>query len=107
MDFGQTFAGIDKTLLNVVGDSALLDVAGTGVTLVPVKGEFVAPWLQPRIGTLRTEIVEPQFTVDQSVDLSAVVEGTSTLTVKSSEYEIVDMQPDGTGLTVLVLKPLS
>lgn len=106
MDFGQTFARIDSTLMKVLGDDALLDVLGTGVTTVAIKGEFVDPWMQPRIGTLRTEVKEPQFTVEQSVDLSAVVEGTSTLTVKGSEYEIVDLQPDGTGLTVLVLRPL-
>ena len=106
MDFEQTFARADKSLLSLLGDSAALDIAGDGVTLVPVKGEFAAPWLQPRIGSLRTEIIEPQFTVDQSVDLSAVVEGTTTLTVKASVYEVVDLQPDGTGLTVLVLRPL-
>ncbi len=105
MDFGQTFAGIDKSLTNVLGDDATLDINGDGVTVVQVKGLFEAPWLQPRIGSLNTEITEPQFTIDQSVDLSAVVEGTTTLTVRASVYDVVDLQPDGTGLTVLVLRP--
>jgi len=107
MGFTQTFAGIDVTLTNLLGDDASLDINGDGVTVVPVKGLFDAPWVRPRIGSLRTEIIEPQFTVEQSIDLSGLIEGTSLLTVKASVFEIVDQQPDGTGLTVLILRPVS
>lgn len=105
MSFGQTFSGIDKTLINVLGDEATLDINGDGVTCVPIKGLFEAPWLQPRVGSLRTDIIEPQFTVERGVDLSAVVKGTSTLTVDALVYTVVDKQPDGTGITALVLRP--
>lgn len=104
--FEQTFAGIDATLNNVLGDDATLDVNGDGVTVVPVKGMFSAPWTEPRIGGLRTRALEPQFDGLTS-DLSAAVKGTSVLTVSGNDYEVVDDEPDGTGRTVLILKPLS
>lgn len=107
MDFRQTFARADKTLMNVLGDDAQLDINGDGVSVEPIKGLFEVPWLAPRIGALRTEILEPQFTVEQSVDISAVVDGTTTITpdMDGLVYVVVDQQPDGTGNTVLVLRP--
>ncbi len=107
MNFGQTFGRIDKSLMSLLGDDAELDIAGDGVTVVAVKGLFEAPWIQPRIGTLRTEILEPQFTVDESVDLSAVAEGVTVLWVKAVGYTVIDLQPAGTGLTKLILQPKS
>lgn len=105
--FTDTFADIDSTLMGVLGDAASLDLTGDGVTLVAAMGLFDAPWLKPSIGTLRTELLEPMFVVDRSVDLSGVIEGTSQLTVAASVYTVVDLQPDSTGLTTLVLRPVA
>nr|BDD46289.1 hypothetical protein 9 [Gammaproteobacteria bacterium] len=98
--FRQTFAGIDAALINLVGDDGVLDA-------VPLKGLFAAPWRQPEVGQMRTEIIEPEFWVVDAVDLSAVVEGTSVLTVFGDDYTVLDVQPDGDGMTRLPLRPNS
>lgn len=103
--FEQAFAGIDETLNNVLGDDAALDINGDGNNVVPVKGLFSAPWMEPKIGQLRTRVLEPQFDGIAS-DLSVAVKGVSVLTVSGNEYEVVDDEPDGTGRTVLILRPL-
>lgn len=100
MDFEQIFSGLDNTLLNAMGDDAIVD------ELVTVRGLFEAPWLQPQMGTLRTSIQEPMFTA-RSVDLALVTEN-SVLTIKGANYEVVPpFEPDGTGLTKLILRPLA
>jgi hypothetical protein len=95
-NFKQTFAGYDAAILNVVGDEALLD----GVL---VQGKFDAPWLQPDIGTLRTGLREPSFTAPDFV-IAAVAKG-SVLTFDGKNYDVLKPEPDGTGMTILPLRP--
>jgi hypothetical protein len=104
--FEQSFADLDTALIDAVGDDATLDVDGDGVTVLPVRGAFKDPQIRPTLGRTRTEIIEPHFK-GKSVDLSAAKEGTSVLTVNGLAYEVVHKDPDGTGITTLVLRPNS
>lgn len=108
MAFRDFFAAIDGTLLDVLGDEAVIDIAGDGSVLLVVQGEFDAPWLSPRIGQLRTDVLEPMFTVqtNSSVDLSGVVKGVTKLAFEGKNYLVLDDKPDSTGLTVYPLRPL-
>ena len=98
-DFKQTFAQNDASIIAALGDDALLDGQ-------PVRGLFDAPWLQQQLGGLNTSIQEPQFT-GRSVDLSAAANG-SVLRVNGSDYEVMPpIEPDGSGMTTLYLRPVS
>ncbi|MCC2673294.1 MAG: hypothetical protein K0R58_241, partial [Ramlibacter sp.] len=39
-----------------------------------------------------------------SVDVSSYVSGSTTLTIAGTTYRVIDIEPDGTGLTLLVLE---
>lgn len=86
-------------------DTAIFDALNDDVTIngVPVKGIFSAPWLQPRIGHLNTGIVEPQVVV-RDADAVGVEKG-DPVTANGSNYEIVNIEPDGSGVTALILRP--
>jgi len=99
MRFEQFFADVDPALIDLLGDDALLDS-------VSLKVLFEAPWKKPTIGTLRTELIEP-IAICVGSQVAAVVEGVSVLRMveEAKDYLVVDAQPDGTGITVLVLRP--
>jgi hypothetical protein len=70
----------------------------------PERGMFSAPWLAPKIGRLQTAIIEPQVIVR---DTDAVgIENDAIVKFDGDEYEIVSIEPDGTGITKLVLRPM-
>ena len=111
MDFRTTFAAVDTAVLGMVGDTAVLDITGDGSALVSAVGEFDAPWLSPQLGSLRTDVLEPMFTLQSigepvGVDLSRIVKGITKLQFAGKTYLVVDVKPDGTGLAVLPLRPL-
>lgn len=86
-------------------DSAIFDALTDDVMIkgVPVEGMFSAPWLQPQIGHLNTGIVEPQVVV-RDADAAGVEKG-DPVVVNGDNYEIVNIEPDGSGVTALVLRP--
>jgi len=94
--FKEAFDQHDKAILGAVGDDALLDGE-------PVRGKFDAPWLQPDIGTLRTGIREPIFTAQDEV-LAAAKKG-SEFEIDAKKYDVMNIEPDGSGVTTLVLRP--
>lgn len=101
MGFEQTFAAIDPMLVDAVGDEALLDG-------LPVMVLFEAPWQEPTIGQLRTEVLEPHA-MGLDSEVGGAVEGSSVLRIlkELNDYLVVYVEPDGTGMTNLVLKPLT
>lgn len=98
MGFKQAFAGMDIALLNVLGEAATLDAAAVTVL-------FEAPWLEPKIGNTETELLEPHA-IGLTSALGGAVEGTSVLVHEGSNYKVVANEPDGTGITRLVLQPV-
>lgn len=69
------------------------------VNSVAVSGKFDRPFSQ-EFGYIEGN--KPTFTC-VAADVSTVVHGTA-LTVNSTEYAVVGVQPDGTGMTVLILE---
>lgn len=88
-------------------DSAIFDTLTDDVTIngLPVKGMFSAPWLQPQIGRLNTGIIEPQVVARDS-DVLGIEKG-DPVVANGGTYEIVNIEPDGSGVTALILRPLA
>ncbi|QDQ28239.1 hypothetical protein FNU76_18845 [Chitinimonas arctica] len=95
-DFRELSAAMDSALLDVLGDAVQVDGK-------PARGMFAAPWLQPQFGRLKTAIVEPQLSMRDG-DAVGIVKG-SVVVVDGLSYEVVSIEPDGTGWTALILRP--
>lgn len=103
MDFRALVAGMDDAIFGVLGDSALFPDRSE-----PVRGMFSAPWRDPQIGRLNTQLREPRFVV-RPADADLVREG-QVITVQlptpdGGDYDMVRKEPDGTGLIALLLRP--
>ena len=99
------------------GIFALLDLRGMkiGFGFIPERRDWqigalyfvlflpIAFWLAPALGGLKTHIREPHFTVRD--DVAARVREGDVLTVgRHGEFEVLDLQPDGSGLTAIILR---
>lgn len=94
--FRALAAEMDAEIFDALADDATIDGR-------PVRGMFSAPWLAPQVGRLNTGIVEPHLVVRDG-DAAGVEKG-AAVAVEGSGYEVVAVEPDGTGITVLVLRP--
>ena len=74
-------------------DSVIFDTLTDDVTIngLPVKGMFSAPWLQPQV-------------VVRDADAVGVEKG-HPVVANGDNYEIVNIEPDGSGVTALILRP--
>lgn len=89
-------ASMDNTVFDVVADCAWLEDK-------ELAGMFYAPWLAPPLGGMKTHIREPHFTVRDGV--APRVRVGDVLTVgKHGEFEVLDLRPDGSGLTAIILR---
>lgn len=95
MSFRDLSASIDQAVLDATGDDALLDGA-------PVRILFCEPWLEPRIGTLRTDITQPMAFLPAD-DIAGLLEN-AVLTFSGLDYDVVGRELDGTGWVGLVLR---
>lgn len=96
--FRELVSEMDEAIFEALSDDELT-IDGR-----PVLGMFSAPWIAPKIGRLRTEILEPQVAV---LDGDAVgVENGSVVEFNHDRYEVVAVEPDGTGITDIVLRPM-
>ena len=96
--FRELAADMDEEIFDALADDAQVDGR-------PVRGMFAAPWLAPQVGRLNTGIVEPQIAL-RDIDAGNVEKG-SAVVFDGLGYEVVAIEPDGTGLTVLILRPSS
>ncbi len=94
--FRELAADMDEAIFDALADDAHVDGR-------PVRGMFAAPWLAPQVGRLNTGIVEPQIAL-RDIDAGGVEKGT-VVVFDGLGYEVVAIEPDGTGLTVLILRP--
>ncbi|CAE6814703.1 hypothetical protein R69746_05781 [Paraburkholderia aspalathi] len=94
-----------RDLVADLDDAVIRDLADDDITVdgEPLRGMFAAPWLGPDLGRQRTQLEHPQVSV-RDADAVAIHEG-SIATVGIGEYVVCELQPDGTGWTVLLLRP--
>ncbi|MCL2345252.1 MAG: hypothetical protein FWC58_05325 [Desulfobulbus sp.] len=95
--FRELAAEMDDTVFDTLSDAAAIEGR-------PVRGMFSAPWLAPQLGRLNTGIVEPQLVV-RDADAAGVEKG-AAVDVLGLGYEVVAIEPDGTGITALILRPM-
>lgn len=95
MNFRDLCAATNGAVLDATGDDAQLD--GRDVRIL-----FAEPWIEPRLGTLRTDITQPMAYLPQA-DLQGV-EKPELLSFNGQEYDVVAVEPDGTGWVGLVLR---
>ena len=94
-DFSTLSARLDASVFSRLSDPATIDGR-------PVRGMFRAPWMQPTMGTMQTGLNEPTLVV-RDVDISDAAPG--SLVVNSGKtFDVVSIEPDGTGTTTLVLR---
>lgn len=96
MNFRDLVAGTDQAVLDACSDPAVLD--GQGVRIL-----FCAPWIEPALGTLRTNLTQPMAYLPEA-NLNGAAEG-SVLVYDGTEYDVVGLEPDGTGWVGLALRP--
>lgn len=94
-----------RDLVADLDDAVIRDLADDDITVdgEPVRGMFAAPWLGPDLGRQRTQLEHPQVSV-RDADTGAIHEGSIAM-VGVDEYVVFELQPDGTGWTVLLLRP--
>ena len=94
-----------RDLVADLDDAVIRDLADDDITVdgEPLRGMFAAPWLGPDLGRQRTQLEHPQVSV-RDADAVAIHEG-SIVTVGVDDYVVFELQPDGTGWTVLLLRP--
>lgn len=103
MSFRELLEDIDDTVFETLGDSARIEGYDE-----PVLGMFAAPWMQPKMGSLKTALREPKFEIRVrdsqglkrglllSVDLPELDGG--------GDYDLMQLEPGGDGLVALILR---
>lgn len=106
MPFRELLEDIDDTVFETLGDTARIEGSDE-----PVLGMFAAPWLQPKMGNIRTALREPKFEIRVrdshglkkgllvSVDLPELDGG--------GDYDLLQLEPGGDGLVALILRKRS
>ncbi len=79
-------------------DEFAVDVTYLAAT---IQGIFDAPFSSAVAGEMGIESSLPQVTVKTS-DVASAVHG-QTMTINSVVYQIIGIQPDGTGMTTILL----
>jgi len=97
MEFRARVARMDAVLFARLSDPAI-------VNGVPVRGMFSAPWTDPRLGSMRTGLVSPSLVLRDVDRVDAGAELASLVQVMGKTFEVVSVEPDGTGFTTLELR---
>ena len=101
MAFRDLVDDLDDTVFEELGDSAWIEGR-------EVLGMFSAPWLQPKLGQIRTSLREPHFVI--RVKDNAGIETKQKLVIElpaedgGGTYTITSIEPGGDGLVTLVLR---
>lgn len=101
MAFRDLVDDLDDTIFEELGDCAQIDGRD-------VLGMFSAPWLQPKLGQIRTSLREPHFVI--RVKDNAGIETKQKLVIElpaedgGGIYTITSIEPGGDGLVTLVLR---
>lgn len=100
MSFRDLVSSVDDTVFDTLADSGRVEGQ-------PLKGMFSAPWLGPKVGRLNTGLREPRFTI--RVADAAGIEPGQVVSIDlpapdGGEYDLVELEPDGSGLVALLLR---
>jgi hypothetical protein len=101
MAFRDLVDQVDATIFEILADVGYIEGRR-------VQGMFSAPWLQPQFGKLNTGLREPRFVI-RLADADGV-EKTQRVRIDlppldgGGEYDLVLIEPDGTGLVALILR---
>jgi hypothetical protein len=98
VSFRELVASMDDAVEQALLDDGIIDGR-------PVCGKFDAKFLDVRIGTLRTDLTQPKFSVRNS-RLGNTAEG-SVVEVMGEAFEVVSLEADGDDWTTLNLRPTS
>lgn len=101
MSFHNAVVKLDAAVFDTLADAATLDGQ-------PVLGMFEQVVAQPKIGTLNTGLIEPRLVL-RSADAQPAVRGSVVVVdlppPDGVAYDVVDLEPDGSGLVALILRP--
>ncbi|KAA8693652.1 Uncharacterized protein ALO80_03021 [Pseudomonas caricapapayae] len=101
MSFRELAEDMDAQILESLGDIATVDGRD-------IAGFLSIPWLQPKLGRINTGIREPHFAIHVH-DATAVAIG-QIVSIDLPEqdgggrYDLVGLEPDGTGWVSLILR---
>ena len=101
MAFRDLVDDVDDVVFDVLGDSAQIDGR-------PVVGMFSAPWLQPKLGQIRTALREPHLVIRVGDNAGVEVRQRVVIDLPPEDgggtYTIAGIEPGGDGLVTLILR---
>ena len=99
MTFRDDVADLDTAVFEALSDAVEVDGKPD-----PVMGMFYSPWLDVEtVRGQRTGLREP-FVILQDADAAGVRPRTRVKAL-GDVYSVIELQPDGSGMTKLVLRP--
>ncbi|MCX2689607.1 hypothetical protein OO256_01060 [Pseudomonas sp. DCB_CB] len=101
MTFRDLIEDIDDAVFSDLGDPAQIEGR-------EVLGMFSAPWLQPKLGQIRTALREPHLVIRVSDNGGVEVKQRVVIDLPPEDgggnYTITAIEPGGDGLVTLVLR---
>ncbi|MGE8050601.1 head-tail joining protein [Pseudomonas monteilii] len=101
MGFRDLIVDIDDTVFEALGDTALIEGR-------EVSGMFSAPWLQPKLGQIRTALREPHLVIRVSDNAGVEMKQRVVIDLPPEDgggtYTIAGSEPGGDGLVTLILR---
>lgn len=101
MGFRELLADVDDTVFEVLGDPAQIEGRD-------VLGMFSAPWLQPKLGQIRTALREPHLVIRVGDNVGVEAKQKVVIDLPPEDgggsYIITVIEPGGDGLVTLVLR---
>ena len=101
MGFRDLITDVDATVFEILGDTVLIEGR-------EVLGMFSAPWLQPKLGQIRTALREPHLVIRVQDNVGIEVKHKVFFDVAQEDgggnYLITGIEPGGDGLVTLMLR---
>ncbi|HCR1337624.1 TPA: hypothetical protein ONA26_003192 [Pseudomonas aeruginosa] len=101
MGFRGLITDVDATVFEILGDTVLIEGR-------EVLGMFSAPWLQPKVGQIRTALREPHLVIRVQDNVGIEVKNKVFFDVPTEDgggnYLITGIEPGGDGLVTLILR---
>ena len=105
MDINAAMTTSTTAMINSIGKTATYTVAGNPATTVTITILFDNEYKSVDMETGAVMSTAP-MAYCKSADVSAFTQG-RVLTIDTVSYTVTDLQPDGTGMTTLILRKTS
>jgi hypothetical protein len=103
----EAFSHLPQAFIDALGEEALYHPANTAASL-PMRGIFRRPYQPVALNPMTGEIASTAPTLDlPSAVLPAMHTAGDEVTVRGERFVIIAVQPDGMGMTRLILQPLT